>query len=99
MEQWISVSALVWIAEQHATVIRHATLLWQLPRVLQVGVFDTAFHQTMPPKAYMYGIPYDYYTQHKVCKGLRCCCHSCLLHVYCFLHQQEQQQRHCHSST
>lgn len=34
--------------------------------VPQVGVFDTAFHQTMPPKAYMYGIPYDYYTQHKI---------------------------------
>ena len=26
-----------------------------------VAVFDTAFHQTMPPKAYMYGIPYEYY--------------------------------------
>ncbi|MBR5571985.1 MAG: acetate kinase [Oscillospiraceae bacterium] len=29
--------------------------------VPQVGVFDTAFHQTMPPKAYMYGVPYEYY--------------------------------------
>jgi hypothetical protein len=38
--------------------------------ILQVGVFDTAFHQTMPPKAYMYGIPYDYYTQHKVRQAL-----------------------------
>ncbi len=27
----------------------------------QVAVFDTAFHQTMPPKAYMYAIPYEYY--------------------------------------
>ncbi|KAF6258057.1 acetate kinase [Scenedesmus sp. NREL 46B-D3] len=34
--------------------------------VPQVGVFDTAFHQTMPAKAYMYGIPYDYFTQHKI---------------------------------
>ncbi len=30
--------------------------------VPQVGVFDTAFHQTMPAKAYMYALPYDYYT-------------------------------------
>ncbi len=29
--------------------------------VPQVAVFDTAFHQTMPPKAYMYAIPYEYY--------------------------------------
>ena len=28
--------------------------------VPQVAVFDTAFHQTMPPKAYMFGIPYEY---------------------------------------
>eukprot|EP00882_Tetradesmus_deserticola_P013158 GHRQ01013954.1.p1 GENE.GHRQ01013954.1~~GHRQ01013954.1.p1 ORF type:complete len:415 (+),score=167.05 GHRQ01013954.1:498-1742(+) len=34
--------------------------------VPQVGVFDTAFHQTMPAKAYMYGLPYDYYTQHQI---------------------------------
>ena len=27
----------------------------------QVAVFDTAFHQTMPPKAYLYGVPYEYY--------------------------------------
>ncbi len=30
-------------------------------KVPQVGIFDTAFHQTMPPKAYMYAIPYEYY--------------------------------------
>ena len=29
--------------------------------VPMVAVFDTAFHQTMPPKAYMYAVPYDYY--------------------------------------
>ncbi len=34
-----------------------------LPEVPQVGVFDTAFHQTMPPKAYMYAIPYRFYTE------------------------------------
>lgn len=32
-----------------------------MPGVPQVGVFDTAFHQTMPPKAYLYGLPLDYY--------------------------------------
>ncbi|HQO50454.1 MAG TPA: acetate kinase, partial [Bacteroidales bacterium] len=37
-----------------------------LPEVPQVGVFDTAFHQTMPPKAYLYGIPYALYEKYKV---------------------------------
>ncbi|PIE54756.1 MAG: acetate kinase [Dethiosulfovibrio peptidovorans] len=37
-----------------------------LPQVPQVGVFDTAFHQTMPKHAYMYGVPYRYYEEHKV---------------------------------
>ena len=32
-----------------------------MPNVPMVGVFDTAFHQTMPEKAYMYGLPYEYY--------------------------------------
>ena len=31
-----------------------------------VAVFDTAFHQTMPAKAYMYGLPYEYYEKYKV---------------------------------
>ncbi len=39
-----------------------------LPNVPQVGVFDTAFHQTMPPKAYMYALPYKYYTEDHVRK-------------------------------
>ena len=37
-----------------------------MPGTPQVVVFDTAFHQTMPEKAYMYGIPYDYYEKYKV---------------------------------
>ena len=37
-----------------------------MPGVPMVGVFDTAFHQTMPPKAYMYALPYEYYTEDKV---------------------------------
>ncbi len=32
-----------------------------MPNTPMVAVFDTAFHQTMPPKAYMYGVPYEYY--------------------------------------
>ncbi len=34
-----------------------------MPNVPQVGVFDTAFHQTMPPKAFMYPLPYKYYAE------------------------------------
>lgn len=37
-----------------------------MPNVPQVGVFDTAFHQTMPAKAYLYGLPYEYYEKYKV---------------------------------
>jgi len=37
-----------------------------LPNVPMVGVFDTAFHQKMPPKAYLYGIPYVLYKKYKI---------------------------------
>lgn len=37
-----------------------------LPGIPQVGVFDTAFHQKMPPKAYIYGIPYLLYKRYKI---------------------------------
>ncbi len=37
-----------------------------LPSVPQVGVFDTAFHQTMPEYAYMYGIPYSLYEKYAI---------------------------------
>lgn len=33
----------------------------QFPGVPHVAVFDTAFHQSLPPYAYLYGLPYDYY--------------------------------------
>lgn len=36
------------------------------PKVPQVAVFDTAFHSTMPPKAYMYAVPYEYYEKYGV---------------------------------
>lgn len=39
-----------------------------MPSVPMVGVFDTAFHQTMPQEAYMYGVPYEYYEKYKVRK-------------------------------
>ncbi|MGI6004648.1 MAG: acetate/propionate family kinase [Christensenellales bacterium] len=37
-----------------------------MPGVPQVAVFDTAFHQTMPPKAYLYGIDYEYYQRLRI---------------------------------
>lgn len=39
-----------------------------MKNVPMVAVFDTAFHQTMPPKAYLYGLPYEYYEKHKIRK-------------------------------
>ena len=39
-----------------------------LPEIPMVAVFDTAFHQTMPTKAYIYQIPYRYYTSYKIRK-------------------------------
>lgn len=39
-----------------------------LPGTPQVGVFDTAFHSHMPPKAYLYGIPYELYRKYKIRK-------------------------------
>ena len=37
-----------------------------MPNVPMVAVFDTAFHQTMPEEAYLYGLPYEYYENYKV---------------------------------
>ena len=37
-----------------------------LPNTPQVGVFDTAFHVKMPPRAYLYGIPYELYRKYKI---------------------------------
>jgi acetate kinase len=44
--------------------IREARAL--LPAVPHVAAFDTSFHQTMPPEAFIYPIPYDYYLKHKI---------------------------------
>ncbi|MDP3451373.1 MAG: acetate kinase [Bacteroidales bacterium] len=37
-----------------------------MPKTPQVAVFDTSFHQTMPNYAYMYALPYEYYTKYKI---------------------------------
>ncbi|PID28988.1 MAG: acetate kinase [Candidatus Cloacimonadota bacterium] len=37
-----------------------------LPNIPQCGVFDTAFHQTMPPRAYLYGLPLEMYEKHQI---------------------------------
>lgn len=50
----------------HLTGIR--AFINALPNVKQVVVFDTSFHQTMAPEAYMYAIPYDWYETHKMRK-------------------------------
>ena len=39
-----------------------------IPDIRQVAVFDTAFHQTMPERAFMYALPLDYYKKHKIRK-------------------------------
>lgn len=50
----------------------HALALWAcqkiMPNIPQVAVFDTAFHQTIPQKAFMYGFPYEDYEQYHVRK-------------------------------
>ncbi len=48
----------------HLTGIRACQEL--MPKTPMVVVFDTAFHQTIPPKAFMYGVPYEWYEKHKV---------------------------------
>ena len=37
-----------------------------LPNVKHVGIFDTSFHQTMPPEAFLYPLPYEYYSEKKI---------------------------------
>ena len=50
----------------HANLIGIRVCQELMPGVPMVGVFDTAFHQTMPQKAYLYGLPYEYYEKYKV---------------------------------
>ena len=37
-----------------------------MPNIIQVAVFDTAFHQTLPDKAFMYALPYELYEKHAI---------------------------------
>src|SRR5665648_23169 len=50
------------------TVIGIETCQKLMPLVPQVAVFDTAFHQTLPPKAFLYGLPYELYEKYKIRK-------------------------------
>lgn len=49
-----------------ANVLGIEVMQEMLPHVNQVAVFDTSFHQTMPSEAYLYAIPYHYYTENKI---------------------------------
>ena len=49
-----------------ANIIGIKACMKLMPDTPNVVVFDTAFHQTMPEKAYMYGLPYEYYEKYKV---------------------------------
>ncbi|MDD5935401.1 MAG: acetate kinase [Clostridiales bacterium] len=49
-----------------ANVIGINACMHLMPNVPMVAVFDTAFHQTMPKEAYLYGIPHEYYDKYKV---------------------------------
>ena len=49
-----------------ANIIGIKTCQELMPDTPQVGVFDTAFHQTMPPEAYMYALPYEFYEKYRV---------------------------------
>ena len=66
-----------------------------LPNVPQVGVFDTAFHQTMPAKAYMYALPYEAYEKYGVRRyGFHGTSHRYVSHRVCeFLGVPYEQQR------
>ena len=56
------------VAQLHnpANITGIEAILDLLPEVPQVGVFDTAFHQTMPAKAYMYALPYEDYEKYGI---------------------------------
>lgn len=78
----LNISAPVLLTEKNIQLIEEAAILAPLHNppglqgiraaqtvfagVPQVGVFDTAYHQTMPPHAFMYGLPYDLYEKHYI---------------------------------
>ncbi len=68
-----------------------------LPNVPMVAVFDTAFHQTMEPKAYVYQIPYRYYTSYKIRKyGFHGTSHKYVAQRICELEGKNKKLINCH---
>ena len=68
-----------------------------LPNVPMVAVFDTAFHQTMEPKAYVYQIPYRYYTSYKIRKyGFHGTSHKYVAQRICELEGNNKKLINCH---
>ena len=64
-----------------------------LPGAPQVAVFDTAFHQTMPPAAYLYAVPLEYYRKHQVRRfGFHGTSHRYVFYRYCQLAGKEPSQ-------
>ena len=58
-----------------------------LPKATHVAVFDTSFHQTMPPEAYVYAIPYLYYTRDKIRRyGFHGTSHRYVSYRFAYLH-------------
>jgi len=71
-----------------------------LPSVPQVAVFDTAFHQTIPPQAYMYGLPYSLYEEDKIRRyGFHGTSHKYVFEKACdalFMRQNNVRAITCH---
>jgi acetate kinase len=62
-----------------------------LPDAKQVAVFDTAFHQTMPPCAYLYGLPYEFYERDHIRKyGFHGTSHRYVSWRFAMLHQKKR---------
>lgn len=65
-----AIKACIPLAPLHnpANIVGYEACKALMPNTPQVAVFDTAFHQTMPKKAYLYAIPYDLYEKNKIRK-------------------------------
>jgi acetate kinase len=63
------------------------------PALPQVAVFDTAFHHTMPPHAYLYAVPYELYQKYRVRRyGFHGTSHRYVAHRYCVLRNLTREQ-------
>ena len=63
-----------------------------LPKATHVAVFDTSFHQTMPPEAYIYAIPYLYYTRDKIRRyGFHGTSHRYVSYRFAYLHNAKRE--------